>query len=762
LDISFNLQLKINGKLISLSSQKYEDLSQEADKIKSEKPDDAKVLFNKALELAEKEGQKAFFEFFKGKIDEIEGNYYLAIGHFENSVNLEPKNFFLIKQFGIICRKINDSDYKIKAIELFNNAISDYTENEDYVFFQIKGLIENELELYNDALTSFERALYLEKEDIVSLKGKGISLYKLGEYERSLEEYKGVLKNSSEDFDSLKFTGIILNKFGNYLRLSKPEESVKKYKAAIKYFDKALKIKEDKYTLEYKGICIYKIGQLEGKLDELLKEAITYMEGFSNLSNEISNEKSYFKEKAHTLFNECVNFDEDSDEKVLGYLDRALQIDPNYYGALYEKSDILATRGRDIESKECLSKAHSIKMLIKVIGEFKREKEDILKDIKANDKKFAKFVGNKRSVPKNFHSFLAVLRKWNSYTPILPSEKDDNKGGGYFLFHKGKGIVIDPGFNFIENFYREGFQIADIDAILVSHAHNDHTADIESILTLIHKHNEKKGNEYKTIDLFLNLGTFKKYSGLLNLRDDRKIGTVTILMPDIEYNFSNYGITIFTIKAKHDEIIDDKYALSFLIYVKDVEEGKCAKIGFTCDTGWNFEDESYFTKSFIDHEPKLLIAHLGSIKSEEFKYLEATTEDKRNNCFYPNHLGLLGMAKLLEKIQYEKPLIIFSEFGEELKKYRIAIAEKFAEIFDIHCLAGDVGLYVRLKDLFVFCCVEEKFIDCRKINTTPICDDSILLFHNDDPDLGTLFKVKERFDNKRILLPPLACRIKPD
>lgn len=744
--------------------QKYEDMSQEADKIQSENPDIAKVLFIEALKLAEKESQEAFVEFFKGKLDEIEGNHYLAVAHFENSVSLEPHNFFFIKQFVIMCEKISDQEYMLKALEFLKNIIS-YNKLEDqyHEVFQLKGLIENELERYNDALSSFERALDINKEDITSLKGKGISLYKLGDYEKSFDEYRRVLENNSEDFGSLKFTGVILNKFGNYLRSSKPEEAVKKYKAAIEYFDRALRIKEDEYTLEYKGIILYKIGQLEGKLEELLKEAITYMEGFSDTSNEISSEKYYFTEKALTFFNECVNFDEDSDEKVLAYLDRALQIDPNYYEALYKKSEILATRDRVIESGECLSKAHSIEMLVKVLDEFQHEKKDLLEYIKINDRKFAKFVGKNRSVPENFNSFLAVLRKWNSYTPILPSEKGNNKGGGYFLFHKGKGIVIDPGFNFIDNFYQEGFQIADIDAILVSHAHNDHTADIESILTLIHKHNEKNGNRYKTIDLFLNLGTFIKYSGLLNLRNDKKIGTITVLMPDMEYSLSNYGITIFTIKAKHDEIIDDKYALSFLIHVKDVEDGKCAKIGFTCDTGWNFEDESYFTKSFLDHNPELLIAHLGSIKSKEFEYLEKTTEDKRNRCFYPNHLGLLGMTKLLEKIKYEKPLIILSEFGEELKKYRISIAKKFTEIFDMNCLAGDVGLYVRLKDLFIFCCIEEKFIDYRKIKTTPICDDSILLFHNDDPDLGTLSRLSvERSGSKGVLLPPLARRIKSD
>lgn len=745
-----------------MSSQKYEKLSQEAEKIGSKNPDEMKVLFAEALKLAEKEGKEAFIEFFKGKIDEIEGNYYLAIDRFVNSLNLEPKNVFLLKQFGIASKKLNDQDYKEEAIRLFNKAISDDKVEDDYEFFQIKGLLENEIKKYNEAITSFEMALDIKKEDIVSLRGQGISLCHLGDYDKSLDCIKKAVEINDQDFASLKTIGIVLNKFGNYLRFSKPEDAINKYIEALKYFNEALEIKENKDTLEYKGITLYKIGQLEGRLTERLREAITYLEGFSDPSHEINIEKNYCKKRA--LFYQYVNLDEDSDEKALAYLDMALQIDPTYYEALYQKSNILDTRNRGKESDECFSLAHTIEVFSEVMDSFKSEKGKMLKYMKDIEKKFKEFVDNKRSIPENFDSFLAILRKWNSYTPILPSEKGDNKGGGYFLFNKGKGIVIDPGFNFIENFSQEGFKIADIDAILISHSHNDHTADLESILTLVHQYNRNAGKEKKTIDLFLNLGTFKKYSGYLDLRDDKNIGTITILMPDRKYSFPNYGITIFTTRAKHDEILDVKYSLSFVIYVKNVAGKKFAKIGFTCDTGWDFENENYFQEKFLKHEPELIIAHLGSIKPNEFKYLKARTEKKRNDCFYPNHLGLLGMAKLIEYSQDKNvSLVILSEFGEELKKYRKLIAEKFNEIFSIPCLPGDVGLYVRLKDLFVFCCVDEKFIDYNRIKVEPVCDNSVLLFHNDDCDYEKLSAIKESFENNTIIpLLPLAQRIKSD
>ena len=240
-------------------------------------------------------------------------------------------------------------------------------------------------------------------------------------------------------------------------------------------------------------------------------------------------------------------------------------------------------------------------ILNKVIDAFKDQKEDFFDSINKIESNFETFTDTRRSIPNDFPSFLSVLRKWNSYTPIIPSEKGDNKGGGYFLYHKGKGIVIDPGFNFIENFYQEGFKVADIDAILITHAHNDHTVDFESILTLIYKYNdaiedsvkhEMKGEDEirikqevenrlkeqgKKIDLFLNIGTFMKYSGWLNLKDSGEIKYVTVLQPDTTYDLSDEynGITIHTTKAKHHEVIDNKYAIGFIL---DIEGNK---IGFT-------------------------------------------------------------------------------------------------------------------------------------------------------------------------------------
>jgi hypothetical protein len=132
---------------------------------------------------------------------------------------------------------------------------------------------------------------------------------------------------------------------------------------------------------------------------------------------------------------------------------------------------------------------------------------------------------------KEEEPFFLFLRGYNSFTPAIPprpritlrgkvsqrrmtgfdrlkeliqlQETDHRlltyvKGGGCFLSWAGKGTVIDPGFDFIENMYSEELAIGDIDAIIITHAHNDHYTDLVSILTLIFQYN-KLSNAYLKI-----------------------------------------------------------------------------------------------------------------------------------------------------------------------------------------------------------------------------------------------------------------------
>ncbi len=86
------------------------------------------------------------------------------------------------------------------------------------------------------------------------------------------------------------------------------------------------------------------------------------------------------------------------------------------------------------------------------------------------------------------------LRRYSSFFPFVPRPSAFRSvGGGYLLrlHHHDEscpqpyGIAIDPGPDFIENLYRCGFGLGDINMIVLTHDHPDHTVDLDPILSLL-------------------------------------------------------------------------------------------------------------------------------------------------------------------------------------------------------------------------------------------------------------------------------------
>ena len=690
----------------------YAEISEKADEeFALGRIKEAISLLKKGLDIAREKGHKSYIEFFLGELENVKGDYESALPHHKQAVKLNPKNPFLLKNLGVTYSLLGNEE---EAIELFDRALE--IKPDDYNTLRNKGVSLSILGKMEEAIELYDKALEIKPDDYKSLRQKGVSLSKIGKEEDAIELFDRALEIKLDDYHSLREKGLSLSKIG------KDEE-------AIELFDRALEIKSDDWRA-------------------LISKAFTL-----EYIDKRKDAEDIFKYLRHNLH-------EIKDKKL-----KSLII---FKTGVYEK-----TKPEAPEEVKATSD-----ILNKVINAFQDKKDDFFESIDKIEYEFKTFTDTERSIPNDFPSFLSVLRKWNSYTPIIPSEKGDNKGGGYFLYHKGKGIVIDPGFNFIENFYQEGFKVADIDAILITHAHNDHTVDFESILTLIYKYNdaiedsvkhEMKGEkdikikqevenrlnkQGKKIDLFLNVGTFMKYSGWLNLKDSDEINYVTVLQPNTTYDLSDEynGITIHTTKAKHHEVIDNKYAIGFIL---DIEGNK---IGFTGDTGWDFENNGSIAKPFIEHKPKLLIAHLGSIKSREFKYVEAKNNDERNQCFYTHHLGLLGMAKLLESTKPD--LTIISEFGEELRNFRKEIVEGIGDVLNLNCLPGDIGLHIRLKDLGIYCFIDGKFVDFKQTEVYDKDDEPNISFSREEPDHVKFNTALQR--KNRMRPTPLSDRINGD
>jgi ribonuclease BN (tRNA processing enzyme)/tetratricopeptide (TPR) repeat protein len=344
-----------------------------------------------------------------------------------------------------------------------------------------------------------------------------------------------------------------------------------------------------------------------------------------------------------------------------------------------------------------------------------KEMEATLSDNKEEWKQFLreKYRTPDKPKPPTFH----VLQRWNSFTPIIPDDTIANRGGGYFINTSTQGLAIDPGFDFIKNLAEcDLFSFSDIDHIFITHAHNDHTADLESILTLLKQYNDRiKGDEYsnefsqsvfsleiehskglsveqferviekrwrqkqnhrrKTITIYMTASTFKKYSPLLKLHSEESYSvkivdrnTSAIAIGDEEHE----DLWVFPIFAKHDDVLSNQDSVGFVFSTKD-----CCLI-YTGDTGFDktlekeYADianalknnskcvDSRYKKLCSKPRTHVLLAHIGGFK--QYENTEYFREPIYRN-YYKNHLGRLGLINLIFTLKPKYCLV--SEFGEE-------------------------------------------------------------------------------------------------
>jgi hypothetical protein len=329
--------------------------------------------------------------------------------------------------------------------------------------------------------------------------------------------------------------------------------------------------------------------------------------------------------------------------------------------------------------------------------EFENKLLEVLDRIDKYENKLKELI---QKIPPDFPSdFLLVLRRWNSFSPILGNRpflsaqeaeesvwrqiRREVRGGGYFLRWKNFGIAIDPGHNFIENLYQTKHFFSEIDAIVITHDHLDHTSDFEAILDLLYQYN-KLGNN-KKVSLYLNPTTYQKYKR--NLTSDNSIDRIKRLELDPQKSIiisKDKGIRLSSILSRHIELGGEEKAVSLRFQLSTGRKGeKNVSVGFTSDTGWHEK-----LKDFLN-DVDVLVPHVGSIKRYEL-------DEAR---FYPTHLGILGLFKTLQEISEAggTPTVVISEFGEELWGLRDIFGKELGQKFPrMKIFPSDIGHFIEL------------------------------------------------------------------
>ncbi|HAG11393.1 MAG TPA: hypothetical protein DCK76_08455 [Desulfotomaculum sp.] len=295
-----------------------------------------------------------------------------------------------------------------------------------------------------------------------------------------------------------------------------------------------------------------------------------------------------------------------------------------------------------------------------------------------------------------------VLRKWQSFTPALGSYSTSSRGGGYFVYKVGDngniedGVVVDPGYDFIENFIEHNFSIKDITAIAITHSHIDHSVDFRGLMTLIHEMNKRGVRKLykwppKKVTVILTPSCFDHFFQIISDSRDY-IKDVIVVDPDrhnlVEtelYEIGNEKIHFYlsAVPAYHKDLQENANCVGLIL--RDNNDNKI--IGFTGDTVWT---HSLYKRL---KDCSVICANMGALidvnKGDSFEktFDQKDKEHKKIKklIYKENHLYLPGIITLLDEIQKtsKTKITVVGELGEELKSgLRKDLFHKFNQFID--------------------------------------------------------------------------------
>jgi hypothetical protein len=253
----------------------------------------------------------------------------------------------------------------------------------------------------------------------------------------------------------------------------------------------------------------------------------------------------------------------------------------------------------------------------------------------------------------------------------------------------GVGIVVDPGINFIKNAVSCGLSLKDIDAIVLTHSHVDHTSDFEGLVTLFHEMNTPRydvGLDPIRFSLYASIGAMNKYCNLISISYDL-LKNVVVMNPRSTYPLSD-SVSMNTTTCQHNDLFC--VHPSSCVGLKFYCGGKLRPvIAITSDTGYSPQLQS----EFADLKGNPVILHIGGIEEKEIE-----SAPPPNVPLYKFHLGLRGVINFVFDV---KPSVaIISEFGEEFRETRKSISDLLQKEFSTRTkvIPADVGFTIEFTD----------------------------------------------------------------
>lgn len=556
---------------------------------------------------------------------------------------------------GMLLRELGQHD---AAIGCFEKAIATpaydtpgYAHNGMGLAYAYKGEFDRSIEC-------FQRALATPEYDApgTAHNNIGLALAHKGEFDRSINYYQKALATPGYDG-----TGIACTNMGNaYAALGKPERAIECYQKALATpgYDKP----------HWSRVHLAQSLRELGRLQEAMSEIDTVL-----AEPDLENRHSHARYLKGMVEEELAGLKPSATEEAL-----TKPVSGKTAGEADSPEARIVAKLRGSKSQE-------------------RDKYDV----------YLRREGQKRD------DVFSCLRGWSSAVTLLEGGQDTQwQGGGYFLKWQGRGIVIDPGFDFLDNFHDAGYNGREIDAVLVSHNHPDHNYDLGSVDDLryeLHRRwkvipeAERKGLDLSRCLLVIDEDTAKafKHDSPDHRRSPMKFDRANYEHRRWLQAINELPLNIEHFPVWHGEDVPGAMGMKLRLLGPD---GKPALVlGYTGDCEYSDALTAHLEGCDI------LLAHISMPDPEEY------TDEKH---FKKKHLGYNGLAKLIERT---KPRItLVGEFWAGLADLRIDLTQGLRQrTRSAVILPTGVGFHLHLPTLEVECTCCRKRVPCESVRVAP-------------------------------------------
>lgn len=617
-----------------------EDILEAAFKAWEEKKyDEGMKLAKEALDHPEQDNIGECYRFL-GLCYARKKEYDLAVEYFQKSLNEPGYNTpgRALNSLGAVFK--NKGDYSL-ALEFLQQALA--TPGYDTPGYALgnMGLVYAAKGEYDRAIECYQKALKSPGFDTPdrALNNMGIAYADKGDYDRAIECYEKSLATPGHDTQghALNNLGIVYGAKGDYDR-------------AIEFYEKALAApgyESPGIALNNLGYAYEKKGEYELALEEYQAAREAYVKSENIASAALAERKIALIKK-----------------KMVGEKE---QPGGEIAGGLYERAmrrvEKMGIKDEGVEVK--IGKL-ALELGGLLTEQAQRTQEYLLKGAEENlvypDPENMLSV-NKSGMTRNF--FLN-LKGWSSNLPLVDKAQQSKfgepviVGGGYYINWLGKGIVIDPGIGFLDNFHLYKKHISQIDAIIVTHIHIDHEQDLSSIIDYLREYKELEIGKSKKVVLILDKQTYEKHQ-----KDAKKIfGVTRVLQFDLanheSFNARLKGIgvkvSVKPFEARHK--CDGAMGLKLIFRNENREQ--CFALGITSDTGWS----KNLSGKLKDCDG--LIAHFSKTDEEDLFSDELPPTQG-------HHLGYRGVLKLFRDTKAK--FCVVAEWSGERGDIRYQVAE---------------------------------------------------------------------------------------